>query len=78
MADMLGEAGLGQVPLEQWFWEMPICTRIWTTATIATSVLVQCNIITPWQLFYSLRAVFVKNQVSISIVTAPTPLTPPW
>lgn len=63
MADMLGEGGLGQVPLEQWFWEMPICTRVWTTATIITSVLVQCSIITPWQLFYSLRAVFVKNQV---------------
>lgn len=42
---------------------MPVCTRWWTTATIATSVLVQCRVITPFQLFYSFRAVFVKNQV---------------
>ena len=53
----------GQFPLEQWFYEMPLCTRLWTTATIITSILVQCHIITPFQLFYSFRAVFVKNQV---------------
>ena len=63
--DMAGRQGgaVGQFPLEQWFYEMPLCTRLWTTATIATSVLVQCHIITPFQLFYSFRAVFVKNQV---------------
>lgn len=55
--------GAGQFPLEQWFFEMPLCTRYWTTATIATSILVQCHVITPFQLFYSFRAVFVKNQV---------------
>ncbi|KAL9123917.1 MAG: hypothetical protein Q9217_006698 [Psora testacea] len=57
-----GGGAIGQFPLEQWFYEMPICTRYWTTATIATSILVQCHIITPFQLFYSFRAVFVKNQ----------------
>ena len=66
---MLGGAGgggaMGQFPLEQWFYEMPACTRYWTTATILTSVLVQCHVITPFQLFYSFRAVFVKNQVNI-------------
>lgn len=62
---MLGGGGAGgvrQFPLEQWFYEMPICTRLWTTATIVTSILVQCHIITPFQLFYSFRAVVVKNQ----------------
>lgn len=58
--------GVGQFPLEQWFYEMPVCTRWWTTATVATSILVQCQIITPFQLFYSFRAVFVKNQVRVS------------
>jgi len=53
----------GQFPLEQWFYEMPPCTRWWTAATVATSVLVQCHILTPFQLFYSFRAVFVKSQV---------------
>ena len=67
---MLAAAGgvggaVGQFPLEQWFWEMPVCTRWWTTATVATSILVQCQIITPFQLFYSFRSVFVKNQVSV-------------
>jgi len=58
-----GGGGAGQFPLEQWFYEMPVCTRWWTTATLATSVLVQCHVITPFQLFYSFRAVFVKHQV---------------
>lgn len=58
-----GGAAVGQFPLEQWFYEMPVCTRWWTTATVAISFLVQCHIITPFQLFYSFRAVFVKSQV---------------
>ena len=58
-----GQQQLAQFPLEQWFYEMPVCTRWWTTATVAVSVLVQCRVITPFQLFYSFRSVFVKNQV---------------
>lgn len=63
-----GDGGIGGqagFPLETWFWEMPLCTRWWTTATVLTSALVQCQIVTPYQLFYSFRAVFVKSQVSI-------------
>ena len=60
---MLAGGAAGQFPLEQWFYEMPVCTRWWTTATVVTSVLVQCQVITPFQLFYSTRAVFIKNQV---------------
>lgn len=62
-----GEGGIGGqagFPLETWFWEMPLCTRWWTTATVLTSALVQCQIVTPFQLFYSFRAVFIKSQVS--------------
>ncbi|KAI4749509.1 putative membrane protein [Aureobasidium sp. EXF-12298] len=65
MAAMLGAAGggdLGALPLEQWFFEMPVCTRWWTTATVVTGLLVQCHILTPFQLFYSFRAVFVRSQ----------------
>ena len=54
---------LGQFPLEQWFFEMPPCTRYWTTATVITSILLQCKVITPFQLFYSWRAVYYKSQV---------------
>lgn len=64
-AIMGGEGGLGGgVPLEQWFFEMPVCTRWWTTATVVVGVLVQCEILTPFQLFYSFRSVFHKQQVS--------------
>jgi hypothetical protein len=69
MAAMLGAAGggdLGALPLEQWFFEMPVCTRWWTTATVVTGLLVQCHILTPFQLFYSFRAVFVRSQVCLS------------
>lgn len=76
MDNMLAAAGgvggaVGQFPLEQWFYEMPVCTRWWTTATVATSILVQCQIITPFQLFYSFRSVFVKNQVCLSVMRMP-------
>lgn len=86
-----GGGAMGQFPLEQWFYEMPVCTRWWTVATVTTSLLVQCHIITPFQLFYSFRAVFVKNQVrllpplhpsfpirsSLSAPTEPHRFTPP-
>lgn len=57
----MGEGG--RFPLEEWFWEMPICTRWWTTATVLTSALVQCKVINAFQLFYSYRAVFENGQV---------------
>jgi hypothetical protein len=56
----------GRIPLEAWFWEMPVCTRWWTTATVLTSALVQCQMVTPFQLFYSVRTVFTKGEVRIS------------
>jgi hypothetical protein len=54
---------MGGFPLEQWFYEMPVCTRWWMTAALSASVLVQCRIISPFQLFYSVRTVFFKSQV---------------
>ena len=54
---------MGGFPLEQWFYEMPVCTRWWMTAALSASVLVQCHIISPFQLFYSVRAVFFRSQV---------------
>lgn len=59
----------GRLPLEEWFWDMPVCTRWWTTATLLTSALVQCRVVTPFQLFYSFRAVFVKSQVCTARLT---------
>lgn len=64
MAQVLqgGDGVMGGFPLEQWFYEMPVCTRWWMTAALSASVLVQCHIISPFQLFYSVRAVFVRSQ----------------
>lgn len=65
MAAMLGggDGVMGnQFPLEQWFFEMPVCTRWWMTAALGASVLVQCHILTPFQLFYSFRTVFYRSQ----------------
>lgn len=60
-----GNGGFGGgLPLEAWFFEMPIVTRCWTTATVLTGVLVQCGVLNPFQLFYSWRAVYHKGQVS--------------
>lgn len=49
--------------LEQWYYEVPVVTRVWTTAAVITSVLVQCQIVTPFQLFYSFTSVWSKRQV---------------
>jgi hypothetical protein len=68
MAGLFGNGGQGgQFPLEQWFYEMPPCTRWWTAATVATSVLVQCEAVSPMQLYYSLPAVYVRSQVHFSL-----------
>jgi len=61
-----GDGGMGQIgqfPLEQWFFEMPPCTRYWTTATVVTSILIQCKVLTPIQLFYTFNSVYYKSQV---------------
>lgn len=60
----IANLGIGNFPLEQWFFEMPPCTRYWTTATVITSILLQCKVISPLQLFYTFRAVYYKSQVS--------------
>jgi len=54
--------GEGRFPLEQWFMELPAVTRFWTSAVVITSTLVQTEVISPFNLFYSFRAVFLKNQ----------------
>ena len=70
MADMFGAGagGLGNgFPLEQWWLEMPPVTRYWTTASVICSILGQCHVISPFNMFYSVRAVFNKGQVSLAL-----------
>jgi Derlin-2/3 len=61
-----GEIGGMQFPLEQWYFEMPLVTRVYMTAIAVTSVLVQCRVLSPYSLFYGVRAVFKKGQVRVS------------
>jgi Derlin-2/3 len=77
MDQIMGGEG-GGFPLETWFWEMPMCTRWWTTATLLMSGLVQCDLVTPFQLFYSYRAVFEKSQVRSFRKTPTTPSIVGW
>ena len=56
------QGGGADFPLETWFYELPPLTRYWTTLTVLVSVLVQCQILTPYQLFFSPRSVFLKSQ----------------
>jgi Derlin-2/3 len=51
-----------QLPLEQWFYELPLLTRLWTTSTVITSVLTYTHILNPYQLFYTFRSVYHKSQ----------------
>lgn len=70
MAAFLGGAGgigggEGDImhQLEQWIMDTPPCTRYWIGSTLLMAVLVQTKVLSPFQLFYSYRAVFHKRQV---------------
>jgi hypothetical protein len=63
-----GDALAANFPLEQWFFEMPFCTRWWTAGVVLTSVLVQCHVISPFNMFYSTSTIFKKGQVCISAI----------
>lgn len=66
--------------MEEWFWEMPVCTRWWTAATLLASGLVQCRVVSPFQLFYSFGAVFKRYQVSrdLESLSERAPSVLPW
>ncbi|KAK6510715.1 hypothetical protein TWF506_009818 [Arthrobotrys conoides] len=53
---------MAAVPIEEWFYEIPVCTRIWASAAVATALACQCHLVSPFQLFFSLPAVLSKRQ----------------
>ena len=57
-----GMAQLNQFPLEQWFYELPLLTRLWTTSTVLTSLLTYTRVLNHFQLFYTFRSVYYKSQ----------------
>lgn len=56
-------------PLEAWYMDIPIVTRLFITGAVATSVAVQCNWVTPFQLFFSWHSVIIRKQVSYFLLS---------
>ncbi|BFZ57162.1 hypothetical protein PYCC9005_004213 [Savitreella phatthalungensis] len=53
---------MNRIPLETWYYEIPIITRIFVSCAIGCSILVQCDLVTPYQLFFSWRAALDRAQ----------------
>ncbi|WWC88404.1 uncharacterized protein L201_003315 [Kwoniella dendrophila CBS 6074] len=56
-------------PVEQWITDIPPVTRVWVAASLATSVLVECQVIAPLQLYFSWKAAIGNGQVWRLITT---------
>ncbi|KAH9042061.1 Der1-like protein [Lactarius pseudohatsudake] len=50
------------VGLEAWFTQIPPVTRTWLALAVITSVAVQCQLVTPLQLYFSFKAAFRNAQ----------------
>ncbi|KAF8500912.1 Der1-like protein [Russula emetica] len=50
------------VGLEAWFTQIPPVTRTWLALSVLTSVAVQCQLVTPLQLYFSFKAAFHNAQ----------------
>ncbi|KAJ2348184.1 hypothetical protein GGH91_001502 [Coemansia sp. RSA 2671] len=49
-------------PLEDWYFQIPTCTRIYMTATVALTLALQLEWATPFQVFYSYEYAFGRGQ----------------
>ncbi|KAK1925644.1 Derlin [Papiliotrema laurentii] len=49
-------------PIEQWITDIPPVTRAWVIAAVGTSVLVECQVVAPLQLYFSWKAAVYKLQ----------------
>lgn len=53
---------MDRFPLETWFFEVPPITRYYTLTALFLSLLVQCDLVTPFQLFFSWHTAVQKAQ----------------
>lgn len=53
---------INRLPLETWFYEVPVVTRLFVSGAIVCSILVQCDLVTPYQLFFSYHTAVEKRQ----------------
>ncbi|OXG26318.1 derlin-2/3 [Cryptococcus neoformans Bt120] len=56
-------------PVEQWITEIPPVTRAWVAGSIGMSLLVECQVVAPVQLYFSWKAAIVNMQVWRFITT---------
>ncbi|OCF39692.1 derlin-2/3 [Kwoniella heveanensis CBS 569] len=56
-------------PVEQWISDIPPVTRVWVAASIGMSVLVECGVIAPLQLYFSWKSAVQNMQVWRFITT---------
>lgn len=54
---------------EGWYFDIPIITRVWITAAVLTSGAIHCDLVSPYQLFFSWRTVWDKSQLWRVITT---------
>lgn len=47
---------------EVWYFDIPIITRSWFTAAVLVSIAIYCDLLSPYQLFFSWRTTWEKSQ----------------
>ncbi|KAK8858837.1 hypothetical protein IAR55_003067 [Kwoniella newhampshirensis] len=50
-------------PIEQWINDIPPVTRVWIAAAVGTSVLVECQVVSPLQLYFSWKTAVGNMQL---------------
>ncbi|KAI6014661.1 Der1-like protein [Pisolithus marmoratus] len=50
------------VGIEAWLWQVPPITRAWLALAVAMSLAVQCQVVTPLQLYFSFKSAFTNAQ----------------
>ena len=55
------------MPVEQWFFEIPIVTRTYATLAVATSLLCQLKWINPLQLYFNYELIVAEKQVTFQL-----------
>ncbi|KAI3634726.1 hypothetical protein MIR68_007107 [Amoeboaphelidium protococcarum] len=51
-----------QMPIEQWYFDIPPITRWYSTAVVATTFLCQIDVINPFQLYFNMDAIIKSNE----------------
>ncbi|KAJ2885390.1 hypothetical protein H4R27_001421 [Coemansia aciculifera] len=49
-------------PIEEWYFQIPTCTRIYMTATVVLTLALQLEWMTPFQVFYNYDYAFSRGQ----------------